>query len=153
MRPSYVTLDMMLDARERRAAIQYDMLQALQPSSPDEKSTGCLVCLTLNIAGEIKRTPMTRMLFDRGITAFSALGLTVLQEHQIDEATGSEAFWLVSDDANAVKAQLEKIEESLPATRLFDFDVLVKDETGTEVRRSSCAESPLALLQQKAVLI
>jgi len=116
---------MMLDARERRAAIQYDMLQALQPSSPDEKSTGCLVCLTLNIAGEIKRTPMTRMLFDRGIAAFNALGLTVLQEHQIDEATGSEAFWLVRDDAKEVKAQLEKVEESLPAARLFDFDVLI----------------------------
>ena len=125
MRPSYVTLDMMLDARERRAAIQYDMLQALQPSSPDEKSTGCLVCLTLNIAGEIKRTPMTRMLFERGIAAFNALGLTVLQEHQIDEATGSEAFWLVRDDAKEVKAQLEKVEESLPAARLFDFDVLI----------------------------
>jgi phosphoribosyl-dephospho-CoA transferase len=24
----------------------------------------CLVCLTLNIAGDVKRTPMTRMLFD-----------------------------------------------------------------------------------------
>ena len=125
MRPSYVTLEMMLDARERRAAIQYDMLQTLQPSSSDGMSTGCLVCLTLNIAGEIKRTPMTRMLFDRGIAAFNALGLTVLQEHQIDEATGSEAFWLVRDDAKEVKAQLEKVEESLPAARLFDFDVLI----------------------------
>ena len=62
MRPSFVTLEQMLDARERRASIQFDFLQ--------EADGGCLVCLTLNIAGEIKRTPLTRMLFDRGLEEF-----------------------------------------------------------------------------------
>ncbi len=45
MKPSSVTLEQMLDARERRAMIQQDLLTQAD-------SSGCLVCLTLNIAGE-----------------------------------------------------------------------------------------------------
>ena len=117
MKPSFVTLEQMLDARERRAAIQFDFLQ--------EADGGCLVCLTLNIAGEIKRTPMTRMLFDRGLEEFGKLALPVAKQYLLDEPTGSEAFFLVQQDAASVKALLEKVEESFPAARLFDFDVLI----------------------------
>ena len=59
-----VTLEQMLDARERRVEIQNKMLGSAG-------SPSFLVCLTLNIAGDVKRTPMTRMLFDR---AASELG-------------------------------------------------------------------------------
>ena len=60
MKSYSVDLDQMLMARERRADIQSAMLEGA--------GTGqCLVCLTLNIAGDIKRTPMTRMLFDAGM--------------------------------------------------------------------------------------
>lgn len=69
----------MLDARERRAWIQRDMLDRsgkithnpepldMNAHNPELPGNYCLVCLTLNIAGDIKRTPMTRMLFAEGV--------------------------------------------------------------------------------------
>ena len=110
----------MLDARDRRAAIQDEML--------GRPEAACLVCLTLNIAGDIKRTPVTRFLFDRGVREFSSLGMNVISHLVIDEPTGSEAFWLLGKgtDAEQVKQKLEAIEDSFPAARLFDFDVLVR---------------------------
>ena len=109
----------MLQARDRRVAIQNKMLEG---ASADDT---CLVCLTLNIAGEIKRTPMTLMLFRRGIREFDALGLECTDHLIIDETTGSEAFWKVKGRGSDIKPMLEEIEEAFPAARLFDFDVLM----------------------------
>ena len=127
MKNSAVSLEQMLFARERRAEIQSEMLRG-------KDGCGCLVCLTLNIAGEIKRTPMTRMLFGEGLDIMDGPGFDVLDSHIIDEITGSEAFWLLGDDADTVKAELEQAEESFPAARLFDFDVLRGD--GSKLSRA-----------------
>ncbi len=113
-----VSLEKMLSARDRRAEIQAGLL--------DGRNSGfCLVCLTLNIAGEIKRTPMTRMLFLRGMRVFGELGFDVEDHLVTDDITGSEAFWLLKEDGARVKGILEEVEDSFPAARLFDFDVLV----------------------------
>ncbi|MBQ1329356.1 MAG: citrate lyase holo-[Mogibacterium sp.] len=113
-----ITLEQMLAARERRAHIQNTMLQG----------GCCLVCLTMNIAGEIKRAPLIRLLFERGKAEFEALGLEVLDHREIDDVTGCESFWLVQDDPAAVKTMLEQVEDSFDAARLFDFDVLVSGD-------------------------
>lgn len=112
-----VDLDHMLMARERRVSIQNEMLKDAGPEQ-------CLVCLTLNIAGDVKRTPMTRMLFDCGVEMLESLALDVQDRYLLDEPTGSEAFWLLDEDGQRVKAELEAIEDSFPAARLFDFDVI-----------------------------
>lgn len=127
MRSCSVSLEQVLEARERRVYIQNKMLREAEPG-------GCLVCLTLNIAGEIKRTPMTRMLFDRGAAELEALGFDVISSYMLDEVTGTEGFWLLGDDAAAVKRSLEDLEDSFPAARLFDFDVLTPD--GAKLSRS-----------------
>ena len=120
MKSYSVDLDQMLMARERRADIQNAMLEGT--------GTGqCLVCLTLNIAGDIKRTPMTRMLFDAGIAEMKELGFNVRKDFLLDEVTGSEAFWLLDEEGPKVKAKLETVEDSFPAARLFDFDVIMPD--------------------------
>ena len=67
MKSSSVTLAEMLDARERRARAQADLLRQAGPSD-------CLVSFSLNIAGDVKRTPKTRLLFDRGLALFGQLG-------------------------------------------------------------------------------
>ena len=107
----------MLAARDRRVDIQNRMLT-------EGGGECCLACLTLNIAGEVKRTPMTVMLFRRGLAEFERQGFDVKESLVIDEFTGSEAFWLLKEDAARVKSCLEEIEDSFPAARLFDFDVL-----------------------------
>ena len=120
MKSYSVDLDQMLEARERRASIQNKMLEAAGPG-------GCLVCLTMNIAGDVKRTPMTRMLFDAGVAEMEAAGFSIDNKLILDEVTGSEAFWLLDDEGPRVKARLETIEDAYPAARLYDFDVMMPD--------------------------
>ena len=127
MKSYSVSLAQVLDARERRAAIQNKMLAG---AGRDQ----CLICLTLNIAGEVKRTPMTRMLFRRGAEELKAQEFRITDSFMIDEATGTEGFWLAEEDPAEVKRQLETVEDSFPAARLFDFDVLTAD--GTKLSRA-----------------
>ena len=117
MQPSSVTLAEMLDARERRAEAQRTML-----SQADE--TVCLVSFSLNIAGDVKRTAKTRLLFDRGLAAFDSLAFCVIERRVTDANTGTEALLLLREDAAQVKQMLERLEDASPWGRLFDFDVL-----------------------------
>ncbi len=127
MKPSSVTLNDMLDARERRAAMQSELLNgANAPCS--------LVSLSLNIAGDVKRTRKTRLLFDRGLKLFDMLGFSEQKRVVTDAKTGTEALILVNGDAAAVKAALERVEDAFPAARLYDFDVL--NAQGEKLSRS-----------------
>lgn len=121
MKSYSVDLDQMLAARERRAAIQNRMLAGASAGQ-------CLACLTLNIAGDVKRTPMTRMLFDAGMEELRSRGFGIIDELILDEPTGSEAFWLLNEEGAEVKDALEAVEDSFPAARLYDFDVIVSGE-------------------------
>ena len=117
MQPSSVTLTEMLDARERRAREQ----SAMHASADD---SCCLVSLSLNIAGDVKRTAKTRLLFDRGLAVFDALGFPEINRRITDAKTGTEALILIQADAAKVKEAAERIEDAFPAARLYDFDVL-----------------------------
>jgi holo-ACP synthase/triphosphoribosyl-dephospho-CoA synthase len=122
-----VSLAQVLEARDRRAAVQNMMLADAGPGR-------CLICLTLNIAGDVKRTPMTHMLFTRGVKELEALDLRIEDSLLTDEPAGSEGFWLADEDPAEVKKKLEAVEDSFPAARLFDFDVLTED--GTKLSRN-----------------
>ena len=140
MKSYSVDLGQMLEARERRAEIQNNMLRKAGHGE-------CLVCLTLNIAGDVKRTPMTRMLFDEGVAEFEALGFEIRDSLFIDEVTGSEAFWLTAEEGSKVKRQAEAIEDSFAAARLFDFDVIEPDGrklSRAEARRCLICDRPAA---------
>ena len=116
----------MLDARERRAQAQTELL--------GQARDGCLVSLSLNIAGDVKRTPKTRLLFDHGLRLFDRLGFSETERRVADAATGTEALILLRENAADVKRALEQIEDAFPAARLFDFDVLNAD--GEKLSRS-----------------
>ena len=140
MKSCSVDLEQMLAARERRASIQNRMLRGAGGG-------GCLACLTLNIAGDIKRTPMTRMLFSHGLREFDSLGLSVTDSLIIDEETGSEAFWLLDEEGTRVKKQLEAIEDSFPAARLYDFDLIMPGGaklSRKEARKCLICDAPAA---------
>ncbi len=126
MKPSSVTLQEMLDARERRARMQQTFLGQAE-------KTDCLVSFSLNVAGDVKRTPKTRLLFDRGLAAFDLLGFSEKKRAVTDAVTGTEALVLLHGDAETVKRTLERLEEAFPAARLFDFDVL--DARGEKLSR------------------
>lgn len=126
MKLSSVTLSDMLDARERRAGAQAALLK--------DVGSGCLVSLSLNIAGEVKRTAQTRMLFDRGMADFAALGFPIRIRLETDAITGTEALLSVDAPAETVKAATERLEDAFPAARLYDFDVL--NAQGEKLSRS-----------------
>ncbi len=126
MMPFSVTLAQMLDARERRAKLQTEFLTGANASH-------CLVSLSLNIAGDVKRTPKTLLLFRQGLKLFDAFGFFEVKRCVVDEITGTEALILLEEPAQKVKAATERIEDAFPAARLFDFDVL--DHTGTKLSR------------------
>ena len=133
-------LEDVLQARERRAAVQNKMLQ-------NADAGDCLVCLTLNIAGDVKRTPMTRVLFNEGVAELESLGFDIKDSFFIDGVTGSEAFWLIDEEGAKVKPVLEKLEDSFAAARLFDFDVITPDGlklSRAEARRCLICDRPAA---------
>ena len=117
----------MLDARERRAQAQTELLR-------QANETDCLVSLSLNIAGDVKRTPKTRLLFDCGMRQFDALRFSERRRKTVDAVTGTEALILLREQASDVKRALERLEDAFPAARLYDFDVLNAD--GEKLSRS-----------------
>ena len=157
-----VTLLEMLEARERRANRQRELLSAHGKT---------MVCFTMNIAGPVKNNALIR----RGYTLGRKLlreqlaiaGIPVVYFEEIRENTGNEAFFLLDAEPLAVKSVTTEIEDCAPVGRLFDMDVLCPDgrkvdrqELGREGRKclicggmaQGCARSrahSVAELQQK----
>ena len=122
-----VELPEMLAGREARVALQQEML-ARYPET-------VLVCFTLNIAGPVKVFPLAEEGFVEGCTLLEQAFSNQLAAKEIRyHAYGYEAFYAVADDALEVKRKTAEIEETHPAGRLFDIDVLRRD--GTKVSRS-----------------
>ena len=126
-----VSLPEMLDARERRANRQRELLEEFQKP---------LVSFTMNIAGPIKDTPLIRRGFDIGLEdlerVLSVDRIPVLHREVIREYTGSEAILVVDAPASQVKELTWQLEEGTPLGRLYDMDVL------SRMGRSSSGRPP-----------
>ena len=123
-----VSLREMLDARERRAEKQRELLGSFQQT---------MICFTMNIAGPVKNSPLITRGYCLGLgllrRQLAAAGMEVTHFEEIREKTGNEAIFLIAADALAVKAVTTAIEDSAPIGRLFDMDVL--DKTGRKIDR------------------
>ncbi len=119
---SEVTLQEVLDARERRAEAQRQLLKRL--ALP-------LISFTMNIPGPVKDSPMIRRGFDEGLRMLeSALGEAgiVCVSGQVTRAdTGNEFLCAVRASAAEVKEICTRIEDGSPMGRLFDMDVIGLD--------------------------
>lgn len=117
-----VSLLEMLDARERRAHRQQELLE--QYHKP-------LICFTMNIAGPIKDSPLIRRGFARGqkllSQQFFRAKLTPMYHDSHMESTGCEAFYVLDADPLTIKKFTTDIEDATPLGRLFDMDVLRPD--------------------------
>lgn len=112
-----VTLQQILDARERRAALQKALLAEFRCP---------LICFTMNIAGPVKVSPLILRAFQWGLDRLdSRLQEAKILYRQADTPiTGCEAFLAVAADALILKDICTSIEEETPLGRLFDMDVL-----------------------------
>ncbi len=123
-----ITLQEMLDAREQRVRRQQELLCAY--SAP-------LLCITMNIAGPVKTTPLIERGFQAGLDALEKrLSGGIIRHREITHAaTGSTAYYAVDLPAEELKNLCQEIEESAPIGRLFDMDVLTP--TGEKLQRKT----------------
>lgn len=113
-----VTLNQILEARERRAALQRSTLQ---------EYGGPLLCFTLNLAGPIKRSPLSDFAFLAGERMIEAKGWAAKQHIRLCQPTGCEAIYALGLPPEALKRAAVGLEEALPVGRLFDLDVIGPD--------------------------
>lgn len=123
-----VTLHQMLDARERRAALQKSLINTYKTP---------LVCFTMNIAGPIKTSPLIERAFFEGVEVLqNKLPSQNILHCEIDvSVTGCQAMFCVSMDAQKLKTICTDIEDSCSLGRLFDMDVL--DTGGAKLSRDT----------------
>ncbi len=120
-----VSLQQILDTRERRVQKQQELLKRFGKT---------LICFTMNIPGPVKVSPEIRAAFKIGNSLLHDL-FTVLYEEDTSSFTGCEKFYIVDDVAAAAKQKCLIAEESSPAGRLFDMDVLTPE--GEKISRKS----------------
>lgn len=145
MNISKITLDEMLSARERRAEQQRALTeQFAQP----------VVCFTMNIAGEVKRTPLIEFAFSEGVRRIEAAMPPALHRTLWLEETGCEAFFVFDISAEETKRRMVSIEEADAAARLFDIDVIGTDgeklTRGAERRCIVCGGPVTACARSRA---
>ena len=117
-----VTLQEVLDARERRAEAQRQLLK--QYARP-------LISFTMNIPGPVKDSPMISRAFDEGLRmlddALGEAGIACVSRQITHADTGNEFLCAVKASATAVKEICTRIEDGSPMGRLFDMDVIGLD--------------------------
>ena len=125
-----VELRQVLEARERRAARQRELLaQYRRP----------LVWFTMNIAGPVKTSPLIRRGFEEGRALLEGQLARVkapcLYQEHFHADTGSEAVFVADLDPLALKRLTVELEENCEFGRLFDMDVLAP--SGEKLDRES----------------
>ena len=117
-----VTLQEMLDARDRRAEAQSRLLSEL--ALP-------VISFTMNIPGPVKNSPLIRRGFDEGLRLLDAAleeeGIARRSPLLTHAVTGNEYLCAVSAPAVKVKAICMRLEDESPLGRLFDMDVIAPD--------------------------
>ena len=124
-----VTLSEVLEARERRAARQRELL--------DEYHTP-LVSFSMNIAGPIKNNALIRRGFRLGESRLrgqlARVGAQCVRAESVDLPSGGEGLYVVDIDAATLKTLAEEVEDYGDIGRLFDMDVLSPD--GVKLERA-----------------
>lgn len=124
-----VSLQEILDARESRVRRQETLLA---------EYGGVLLCFTMNIAGPVKHSPLIEAGFRLGhrqiLRLFSPLHIVV-----VNEPTGCEGYYALRGDPLEIKRQAALLEDSAPAGRLYDMDVLT---IGRKVGREQVGLAP-----------
>ena len=120
MKEAHVSLEEMLEARDRRAEAQKNLLEEASPQD-------ALISFTLNIPGDVKKNHMTWILFSRGLKELEKLSYREKRRIEFHGKTGDEALFLVAENPIKVKSDMEKLEDAFPAARLFDLDVMNAD--------------------------
>lgn len=114
-----VGIDEVLSSREKRVAIQNEMIK---------KYKRPIISFTMNIPGPIKTNNEIKKAFDIGknmiLEKLKENNIEILEIQEIDENTGNELFISINSLAEKIKDITVVIEESCELGRLFDIDVI-----------------------------
>lgn len=128
-----ITLEQLLESRDRRAKIQGDLLAA----NPGKT----LLVLTVVIPGPEKRNSRSLAVAHAALQAIeSEFGEGRGRIMSRDLPTGFEAYLLLDTDPADAKRRAVAIEESHPLGRLFDIDVIGPGPA--PMQRSAIGASP-----------
>lgn len=129
-----VTLQQVLDSRDRRAMDQHQWLAR----------GGTLVCMTLNMPGPQKRFPLADAAFRQGERLLEAQlaggGFSILECREMDRPAGLEYFLRVQGQPEQVKGCTLALEQQPPLGRLLDIDVFSQD--GRQISRRQLGYPP-----------
>lgn len=117
---SGISLARLLEARDSRRRLQLDYLGRI--------SGKALIVLTVNIPGNVKRTPESVAVGRAGVGELRRLlGDSVAEVEIRDLETGFEAFIVADKSDEAAKRVAIDIEQNHPLGRLLDIDVIGAD--------------------------
>ena len=114
-----VGINEILDCREKRVAIQNEMIKKYKQP---------IISFTMNIPGPIKTNNEIKKAFDIGknliLENLKKNNIEILEKKELNENTGNELFISVNSLAEKIKNITVIIEESCELGRLFDIDVI-----------------------------
>ena len=114
-----VGIDEILDCREKRVAIQNEMIK---------KYNKPVISFTMNIPGPIKTNDEIKKAFDIGknliLENLKENNIAILEIQELNKNTGNELFISVNSLAEKIKNITVSIEEASELGRLFDMDVI-----------------------------
>lgn len=113
---SAITLEELLESRDRRAARQKDLLGKFPGKS--------LLCLTVQLPGPEKRNALSLKIARAAVAAVRET-FSPDYEKLLDLETGFEGYFLLGIPAHGLKRRAVTLEDSHPLGRLFDLDVIV----------------------------
>ena len=114
-----VGIDEILNCREKRVAIQNEMIRKYRKP---------VISFTMNIPGPIKTNNEIKKAFDIGknliLEKLKENNIEILEIQELNENTGNELFISVNSLAKKIKNITVSIEEASELGRLFDMDVI-----------------------------
>ena len=114
-----VGIDEVLNCREKRVAIQNEMIRKYKKP---------VISFTMNIPGPIKTNNEIKKAFDIGknliLEKLKENNTEILEIQELNENTGNELFISVNSLAKKIKNITVSIEEASELGRLFDMDVI-----------------------------
>lgn len=116
MKIEKITIEEVLNAREDRMIAQKQLIA--EYGKP-------VVSFSMNIAGEVKMSPLILFAFDEGIEKIEReINGSLLYRKLIRKKTGPEALYVFDEQAETLKDKAVEIETENPVGRLFDIDVI-----------------------------
>ena len=112
-----VTLEELLRSRDERAALQQSFLR--------EHPEGTLLCLTVQLPGEVKRDERSLRVAEAAVEALREMFPERSLELLRDLETGFEGYFVVPLEPLDAKRAVIGIEDEHPLGRLMDIDVIV----------------------------